>query len=144
VNQTGSPYEQRVVTLCVFQSRDVASIVERQLKTRHREARSQGGTEWIGRSRHDIIADVSAIASELHINQTLVNADRNRVLGIDPTMARHFYGLILLDIVEGEICRYREREIPVRPAASREFTNWEQLRNFLERVSRAALGLGRR
>jgi hypothetical protein len=144
VNQTGSPYEQRVVTLCVFQSRDVAAIVERHLKAKHREARSQGGTEWIGLSRHDLAADVSAIAYELHINQMLMNADPKRVAAIYPDTTHHFYGVILLDIVEGEICRYRESEISASPVVSREFINWDQLRNFLERVSKAAFGLRRR
>ena len=105
-NQTGSPYEQRVVTLCMFESREAAALVERQLKARHHAPSSPLRTEWIGRSRHDLVVDVLDIAHSLHIDQQLINSDRERVTPIGRIPDRNFYGVLLLDIENGAFSRY--------------------------------------
>lgn len=131
-NQTGSPYEQRVVTLCIFYDREAAKDVEQEVKRRRRASVRRGGTEWVGASRHELVGDVCPIARELQRAQLLANANRGTVVVLDAPRARRFYGVVLLDIVDGELVDYREESVSPPPdAPPSEVTLWARVREFL-------------
>jgi hypothetical protein len=94
------------VTLCLFYSRDAAAVVERSLKDRHAPHRAQGGTEWFDVPREELRKDIVAIAHGLAISQ--MKANRTGVQFFRPELSRYFYGLLVLDIVAGEIRHPRD------------------------------------
>jgi hypothetical protein len=108
--QTGDPLPQRVVSLCMFYSRAVASIVERGLKTdyQRRGLHAKGGTEWYSVPREDIVADIRRVSHRLAIEQIMANATDGRVNYIDEALRTHFYGLLIFDIRDGELIDFAE------------------------------------
>ncbi len=99
--QTGNPRPVRVVTLCFFYSREVALVVESELKRRHAPRRAGGGSEWFNVSREELRRDVITAAHELAWNQMRVAA--SGAATIRPELATYFYGLLMFDIFDGEL-----------------------------------------
>jgi hypothetical protein len=99
--QTGNPRPIRLITLCFFYSREVALVVETELKRRHSERRAGGGTEWFNVSQEELRRDVIAVAHGLALNQIWATAGGAE--HIRPELANYFYGLLMFDMVEGKL-----------------------------------------
>lgn len=136
--QTGSPYSQRVVSLCLFYDRGIAIRVESALKSHYAGSRSQGGTEWFNVSRSQVMRDIWRICHDLARNQILANA--NEIPFIDPALSTNFYGLLTFDIVDGQIRHYEELEATscvemnsAPPEASKQ-RDWLSLRSLIRNL----------
>lgn len=101
--QTGDPYHQRVVSLCMFYNRDVAATVESALKREYQFGglHAQGGTEWHIAPREQIVADIRRISHRLEIDQIRVNASGREVEYLGATLSTNFYGLLTFTIRNG-------------------------------------------
>lgn len=99
--QTGNPQPLRVVTLCFFYSSDVARVVETELKRRHAPRRAKGGSEWFDIPREELKGDVLTVAHELASTQ--MRAAAAGATPMRPGLANYFYGLLMFDIVDGEL-----------------------------------------
>jgi hypothetical protein len=97
--QTGNPRPLRVVTLCFFYSREIALVVEAELKRRHAPRRAGGGSEWFDVPRDELRRDVLITAHELALNQ--MRAATASAAPIRPQLATYFYGLLMFDIFDG-------------------------------------------
>jgi hypothetical protein len=98
--QTGNPHPLRIVTLCFFYSREIASVVESELKRRHKPRRAQGGSEWFDTPREELARDVLSLAHDLALTQMRAAVSATP---IRPELASYFYGLLMFDIVDGEL-----------------------------------------
>jgi hypothetical protein len=137
-NQTGSPYAQRIVSLCLFYDRVVAERVEAELKRQYAGERSRGGTEWFDMSRGQVVRDVQRICHEMAHHQILSNSAE--VPFLHSSNATHFYGLLTFDIVEGEILQYQETdaalddEIAQAPEDFSKKQTWSLLRGLIQNL----------
>jgi len=124
--QTGDPLPQRIVSLCMFYSREVAGIVETGLKHdyQRRGLHAKGGTEWYSVARNEIVADIRRVSHELALQQIMTNADGSRVDFINETLRMNFYGLLIFEIMNGQLIDFAEanstRELLAGAASSSE------------------------
>jgi hypothetical protein len=85
---------------------------------------AKGGTEWYSVARNEIVADIRRVSHELALQQIMTNADGSRVDFINEALRTNFYGLLIFEIVNGQLIDFAEanstRELLADAASSSE------------------------
>ena len=75
-------------------------------------------------ARNEIVADIRRVSHELALQQIMTNADGSRVDFINETLRTNFYGLLIFEIMNGQLIDFAEanstRELLAGAASSGE------------------------